>query len=221
MDSLQERIDGCRDMAAQSAPRLESLAAADPMLSVVQVFDDVLPDPLEYRARALTLPFNSVPIAEGVVFHGIAPCADPTLPDALRRLFPGVDTGLTFFRQSPAGQPEPNYIHTDRDMGDWTAILYLNPEPAEGDGTTFWESRETGVRASQAKTEADFRAEWPTWRDLSAWRRWRTVDAKFNRLLVFSAPMFHSRAIHENYGTAGVDARLIQLVFGRGLLTCV
>lgn len=42
--------------------------------------------------------------------------------------------------------------------------------------------------------------------------------AAAGRLLLFPAPCFHSRAILENYGTAGDDARLIQLVFGTGSL---
>ena len=45
---------------------------------------------------------------------------------AIRRLTPT----LNFVRQSPAGQVEPNFIHTDADMGDWTALYYLTADPA-------------------------------------------------------------------------------------------
>ena len=117
---------------------------------------------------------------------------------------PGALTTLTFFRQSPLHQEEPNYIHSDEGMGQWTAILYLNPEPAEGDGTTFWRFRPTGAIHGSAREMA---------KDPGLWEPWQHVEAKFNRLLVFDSLYFHSRAIEENYGE-GEAARLIQVAFG-------
>jgi GNAT superfamily N-acetyltransferase len=207
----------CRDRVALGAPPLASIAAASAVVGVdaIRVHDDVLP--ADYAAFARDRPFGSVAIG-GATFHGIAECPDQTLVDWIRARYPQARPTLTFFRQSPAGQLEPNYVHTDRDMGDWTAILYLTDAPAPGDGTTFWRHRDTGATASTATTEAEFRAEWAQWRDLDRWAPWHTVRAAPGRLVLFPAPCFHSRAILENYGTAGQDARLIQLVFGTGSL---
>ena len=182
----------------------------------VQVFDDVLPDPLAYRSAALARQFQTVDV--GAVFHGIAVCGDdPTLPAWMADRF-GLPSLLSFFRQSPEGQQEPNYIHTDCDMGEWTAILYLTPNPAPGDGTTFWRHIPSGRIATEtgATSEANLK-EVLAWRDLSQWEPWRTVDARFNRLLVFPSPYYHSRALKQNYGH-GETARLIQVLFGAGVL---
>lgn len=205
--------------AGSSTPPRASIAAptSQARVSDLYVIDDAIPHPHDYRRYALAQRYRSVPVGPAT-FHGIAECDDAALPFLLSIRFPDAQPGLTFFRQSPAGQVEPNFIHTDRDMGDWTAILYLSDTPPEGDGTTFWESRATGARASTAQTDEDFRSEWTRWREPALWRPWHTVAARFNRLIVFPAPLFHSRAIAENYGTAGHDARLIQLVFGRGPL---
>ena len=207
----------CRTRAAGAVPPLDSIPAPEAVvgLDAIRVHDDVLP--ADYRQWARLRSFGDVPIGP-VTFHGIAPCTDDTLTRWIRAHYPHATPTLTFFRQSPAGQVEPNYIHTDRDMGDWTAILYLTEDPRPEDGTRFWRHTATGATASTATTPEAFRAEWRAWCDLTQWEPWHWVPAAPSRLLLFPAPCFHARAMAENYGVAGADARLIQLVFGTGTL---
>ncbi len=179
------------------------------LLPEIQIYDDVLSDPEGYRAKALAQPFGDVTVG-AATFKGIAPVPDDSLLSWLTAKVGDVGPVTTFLRVSPAGQPEPNYIHTDQDMGAWTGILYLNPSPAEGDGTTFWRHRDTGETRSHDATMAEALL----WRDQTQWEPVHTVAARFNRLLMFPAPLFHSRAIFENYGASAEDARLIQVMFG-------
>lgn len=178
------------------------------------VYDDVLPDPAEYRRAVLASPFQSITIGPAV-FHGIGLFKDLAFPTWLAQRYPTLQPTLTFCRQSPAGQAEPNFIHTDMDMGDWTGILYLTPEPPAEDGTTFWRHRETGAVASAVTYDEARLQECFEWRDLSKWEPWARVPAKFNRCVVFPGRLFHSRSIPENFGAAD-GARLIQVVFGTG-----
>ncbi len=184
----------------------------------IRVFDDVVTDPLIYRAAALAQPFGEL-TSGAVTFKGLAPIGASPLSAWLKADYGLVPTYETF-RLSPEGQDEPSFVHTDRDMGDWTCILYLNPDPPETDGTTFWKFRATGAIASSAATDDAKHAEWINWRDTAQWEPWHTVAARFNRAILFPAPYFHSRAIFANWG-AGLDARLIQLCFGTGSLPCV
>ncbi len=124
-------------------------------------------------------------------------------------IFPGKPS-LSFFRKSPLGQEEPHFIHTDIDMGDWSAILYLNPEPPEGDGTSFWMHKRTAAIQSFIPHE---RSE--DGKSAINWERIQHVQAKFNRLVLFPSSFFHSRAIPENWGE-GDEARLTQVTFGTG-----
>jgi hypothetical protein len=174
-----------------------------------RVFDDFLPDPAAYRAQALTLEYKTFAFPEAT-FHGIALPDVPDLPIRICEMFPGALPTLTFFRRSPVGQEEPHFIHTDADMGDWTALLYLNPDPPEGDGTVFWEHVATGERENPTP---HLRSE--EGRSAEGWKPWRRTEARFNRLILFPATFFHSRAIFANWGE-GNDARLTQVVFGRG-----
>ena len=89
-------------------------------------------------------------------------------------------------------------------MGEWTAILYLNPTPMAGDGTDFWRWRQTGDVMGSARSLP---------KDPVLWERWKHVDAQFGRLVLFDSLYFHSRAIQENYGE-GDTARLVQVAFG-------
>jgi GNAT superfamily N-acetyltransferase len=202
--------------ARAEAPAVVSRPALRPDLGAdaIHVPDDVVP--ANYRQWARDRPFGTVEIG-GIPWHGIAPCQDDTLKAWIRAHYPHAVPGLSVFRQSPAGQVEPSYVHTDRDMGDWTGILYLTDDPPPEDGTAFWRSVATGATASTAMTPEAILAEGLTWRDAAQWARWHTVAAAPGRLVLFPAPCFHSRAIRENYG-AGAAARLIQVVFGTGTL---
>jgi hypothetical protein len=191
-------------------------APVTPAMSALTVIDDVLPDLEAYRAATRAQPFGDVaPLTAGAVFHGIASPVSDVLPAWIRTRYPTLTPTASFVRQSPAGQDEPNYVHTDCDMGQWTAIAYLTDQPPDGDGTTFWRWRETGAVRSVAATPAEQHAEWLAWRDLAQWEPWTTVPARPNRVVLFPAAYFHARAIPANYGT-GETARLIQVVFGTG-----
>lgn len=178
-------------------------------MTAIHMFDDVLPDPMTYRTAALALPYGTV-----YDFHGIAP-ADLTLSDWIVMKCPSLKPTLSFFRLSPAGQREPHYIHIDREMGDWTAILYLVPHPPAEDGTRFWRHRASGAIGLERLPTAD---DLIAFMDESQWDTRLTVASVFNRLLLFPSGYFHSRAMLDNYGD-GDEARLIQVVFGTGTLT--
>jgi len=181
------------------------------------VMDDVLADPVAYRREILARPFRDVSLGPDLCFRGIQLAEDDIFSRWIRQQFPTLTPTLSFFRQSPLGQCEPNYVHTDRDMGDWTAILYLNPRPAPGDGTTFWRHRTTGAIGSDASDQKALLEEQRAWKDMGQWEPIALIEAKLGRALVFAAKRFHSRTLPQNYGN-GADARLVQVVFGSGAL---
>lgn len=174
----------------------------------ITVIDNFIPDAEQYREAALKLDYRSYKF-DHCTFHGIAVTAlSGRFLGALIEAFPQFKPTLTFFRKSPLGQPEPNYIHTDIDMGKMSAILYLNENPPKEDGTLFWEHSATKTIGSTVphlrSREGD---------STEGWTLYRRVEAKFNRLLLFPSDYFHSRAIAENWGE-GDDARLTQIAFG-------
>lgn len=176
----------------------------------ITVIENFLPNPEEYRTAALTLDFRTFDFGH-VKFHGIAPIPiESVIPEAISNKFDALKPHLTFFRKSPRGQVEPHFIHTDVDMGQWSAILYLNPEPHGGDGTDFWIHKATMAIQSGIAHQRSVEGNVP-----DKWILREHVQAKFNRLLLFPSSYFHSRAIPQNYGE-GDGARLTQVTFGAG-----
>jgi|SRR5579863_142936 len=181
------------------------------MTDRIFVFDDFLAEPDAYRANALKGEFRSYDFP-GCTFHGISIPTPAKVYEKLCREIPGLKPSLSFFRRSPLGQVESHLIHTDIDMGQWSAILYLSPEAPLRDGTDFWTHIATGAvgseipheRSEEGKTE-------------EGWELRRHVYGQFNRLAVFPSWLFHSRSIAENWGE-GDGARLTQVVFGTGAL---
>lgn len=178
---------------------------------MIQIFDDVLLNPDAYRAEALKQTFQTFDFGH-VKFHGIAPTGlESEMCQTIRNKFPWAFPTLTFFRKSPAGQEEPHFIHTDVDMGDWSALLYLNPKPEQGDGTSFW-THKTGAVASLIPHERSEEG-----RISEGWTMRELIGGAYNRMVVFPSSYFHSRAIYGNWGE-GDDARLVQVVFGTGVI---
>jgi hypothetical protein len=181
----------------------------------IRVFDDVLPDPMAYRAAALAQTFETH-IHNTVPFHGIA-MSPPDVSALIMERFPSYQPTLTFFRQSPKGQMEPNFIHCDRTMGDWTALLYLTPDPPAEDGTDFWTHRPTGDTKSTALGTESSLPEDEKIQATADWDRRTHVAGTFNRMLLFPAPYYHSRAIFDNFGD-GDESRLVHVTFGEDSL---
>lgn len=175
----------------------------------IRIFDDFLPDPTAYREQALRGEFRSFDFPE-CTFHGISFPAPALVPEMISEMMPGAVPNLSFFRKSPKGQEEPHYIHTDVDMGRWSAILYLNEQPESGDGTAFWTHNESGRIGSMIPHEFSTPG-----KSAEGWTRRRWVEGKFNRLMVFSSDLFHSRSIFDNWGE-NMTARLTQVTFGTG-----
>jgi len=181
------------------------------------VCDDVLEDPANYRAACLQAEYSTLTIGPAH-FHGLAKPPDRRIAAWIQQRWPDLTVDTSMLRKSPLGQVEPTFIHQDRDMGTWSALYYLTPEPPAGDGTTFYREKATGRVQSIAQTPDAFLEEWRNWQEPDLWEPWTQVAAKFNRIVVFESSHFHARSIFQNYGT-GDDARLIQLVFGTGVLT--
>lgn len=154
----------------------------------IKILDDVLPNPTAYLSDVKRLSFLDMTFGADT-FKGIA-YSNRDEVDRVAETQTNAVVSLSFFRRSPKWQVEPNFIHSDEAMGRFTGIYYLNPDPVDGDGTAFWERRN------------------------GEWKMTRLVQAKFNRLLTFSADLYHSRALFDNYGE-GESARLIQVIFLR------
>lgn len=135
------------------------------------------------------------------VLHALALHLGPVVPNSM------------FFRCTNPGM-EQAYIHSDRESGAHTCVVYLSEHP-EVYGTAFFrhvptgwdrmpsmeEMREAGVMEAMASDMVS--------RDPAKWEQLDFVCGRYNRALIFDAPLFHSRFPLDGLGTDADNGRLV------------
>lgn len=109
-----------------------------------------------------------------------------------------------FFRITNEGM-EKAYIHSDREAGAHTCVLYLT-EHEQPSGTAFFRHKPTGLTEMPSFAEmrdmgilAELKADMVS-RDPDKWEMVGYVEGKLNRAVIFDAPLFHSRFPLEGIG---------------------
>lgn len=110
---------------------------------------------------------------------------------------------------------EGAYVHSDREAGDYTAIVYLS-EHDEGSGTGFYKHRETGLTRmpsfAQLAAEPEFFEQLKREMVLGSpdhWEQVKFVPGDFNRALIFDAPLFHARSPKHGFGSTPEEGRMV------------
>ena len=135
----------------------------------------------------------------------------------LKSIIPAVGSVIVpnsmFFRVTNVGM-EKAYIHSDRETGNWTCVAYLS-EHEEPSGTAFFRHKPTGLiempSFQEMKDMGIFESlkEDIVSRDPDKWEQIDYVEGKYNRALIFYAPLFHSRFPLEGIGTDEREGRLV------------
>lgn len=118
-----------------------------------------------------------------------------------------------FFRVTNVGM-EKAYIHSDRESGSSSCIAYLS-EHEEESGTAFFRHKRTGwtsmpsMKEMKAMGVMDAMREDMVSRDPDKWEQIDYVRGRYNRALIFAAPLFHSRFPLEGIGNTAESGRLI------------
>lgn len=188
-------------------------------LTSYTVIDDFCADPEGVRASALASGFGRWTPNKGLigssVYDGL--CYVGRHSDMIHALTKALGFVILpeemFFRASQADARRA-YIHSDRSMGAFTCVTYLSEHGEEEYGTAFWRHRATGLEEMPPVEELRK----PEFEQLRAdmvsgeskdWERRDFVRGKFNRALVFRAPLFHSRVPFGGIGSNDDDARII------------
>ncbi len=111
---------------------------------------------------------------------------------------------------------EGAYVHSDREMGEYTAIVYLSHHDGGDFGTGFYKHLESG--AVSMDSFSDMREHPDRFEKLKqemvegspeVWDRTDFVRGKYNRALIFAAPLFHARHPKHGIGTTIEDGRMV------------
>jgi len=124
---------------------------------------------------------------------------------------------------------EGAYVHSDRESGDFTCVVYLSDHGSVPTGTGFYRHRETGMthmpsfaEMSDDKSFDSLKAQMVKGSD-EDWELLDFVRGGYNRAVIFDAPRFHAR--HPRHGISCTEeaGRMVwvchfvtQLVKGNG-----
>jgi hypothetical protein len=101
-------------------------------------------------------------------------------------------------------------IHSDMGWGTHALVLYLCDGPG---GTAFWTHKKTEARRIGEGDTWLFEQVCNDWDDESAWTQNELVALKFNRALIYSSELFHSRWPFKAFGNSPETGRLIVVAF--------
>lgn len=187
---------------------------------MIQIIDSFTPRIDEVRTSALASGFGTwrpnkgevgSSVYDGMSFwgkhalmlHALAHCVGrPVYPNSMFFRATNVDT-------------EGAYVHSDREAGDFTAIVYLS-EHDEPSGTGFYRHRETGMTHMPSFAELRERPE--LFEQLkhemvdgsdTYWEQLDFVRGQYNRAVIFDAPRFHARTPRHGFGTTPEDGRIV------------
>lgn len=189
-------------------------------MTTVKVVDNFVKDPERIRQSALLSGFGSwrpnkgevgSSVYEGMNFWGLHA---PMVRGVSQAMGCPIYPNDMFFRVTNLST-EGAYVHSDREAGEYTAIAYLSQHEAEGSGTGFFKHRETGATHMQSFGEMIEEGLFERLKvqmvDGSAdfWEMVHFIPGKFNRAIIFEAPLFHARLPKHGYGESEKDGRMV------------
>ena len=194
---------------------------------MIQVFDDFVADPAKIRQSALRSGFGTwhpkkgdigASFYEGVNFWG----DHATLFRALYECIGAIIPSSMFFRITNP-KMEHALIHSDREYGENTAIVYLSIA-SEMSGTAFYRHRETGWTDLPALEElvqdqVFFQKIRQQMLDASEadWEMYEFIEVRYNRCLIFDAPKIHCRIPKVGFGTNEENSRMVWVCHFNGI----
>jgi hypothetical protein len=111
---------------------------------------------------------------------------------------------------------EAAYVHSDRESGDVTCIVYLSDHGSNVSGTGFYRHRETGMTsmpsfAEMAKDPEGFERLKKQMVEGSSehWEQLDFVRGLYNRAVIFDAPRFHARTPRHGFSSNAESGRMV------------
>lgn len=187
------------------------------------VIDHFFKDPLAVREKALAKPFTNntghFPGARSVNEFRL-----PELRDFARKAGPLLSESGALKIQNACFQfmgkgQRKSYIHSDPVAG-FAGIVFLGEKAGQYPGTSFFRHKETGLESFKSEDKKWIRQTFASLKEFQAaedlldrdrfnakkWKKLLTLDAAFNRMILFPAELLHQNA--SSWGTNPRNGRL-------------
>lgn len=182
------------------------------MNPIIAIKDDFLYYPSYVKNKLLEAAYKEYRLdIDGVAY----PYINKEIPKEMQReivekieaLVGPIKVRYLFSRAMPKGVVAPNAVHSDIEMGTFSAHIYLSNTPGHPYGTSFWKHREHGfdsIGVSPSEIDSKHFAEWDKYLD---------YKAGFNSILIHAASAWHCAEPLEGFGESKEDWRLVITCF--------
>ena len=176
------------------------------------IFDEFFEDPMLTRGLILDRGHRDVTYRDGVTYPNVSELPMSVETEALaslEKIFGPVTMKLAFARYSFASTKPPHWAHSDREIAQYLALIYMSEDDGEF-GTAVVRHKDFNFEIHPTDpTEQTILL-----RDANDREKWQityTCPSRFNRLFVLSADLVH--AAMGEYGKAKDDGRLVLSIF--------
>jgi hypothetical protein len=179
-------------------------------LEDVYVIEDFLPDPDAVRQAGLHMEYEDWEGPDGAVYKRICRVEIQQVKEMLEAIFGKIDLMGMAYRLNYKGEPPNQSIHSDMGWGTHALVLYLTDGPS---GTAFWQHTKTGANRILPGDMELFEQVKDDFENEDAWDQRAFVKMDYNRALIYSGELFHSRYPFKAFGSTPEDGRLIVVAF--------
>jgi hypothetical protein len=184
-----------------------------------EVFDDLLDNFDYYYDNVKKADFKTVE-SQGQKYSDMSQDVLPVLIyDALQKRIPFKTANVEAFLRAYIDRPEyrhPMWIHSDALFSDYIGIFMVqSSEFPQDDGVCVWFNKELKTHSltlDNPDTDAGKIIDGQTM-DPEKWTLIRRFEFKPNRLVVFPASYFHSKATVGNHGNSLDNCRIVHVLF--------
>jgi hypothetical protein len=201
---MEEKVKGNLEFYASRLSTPLRVPTPRPTLLVI---DDFYPDPDAMRRFALSQDFSVSGNYPGLRTKSYATEDD-------KRKFEAIfGRKVTYFPDEYNGsfqivtRHERSWIH--RDLTEFSAVVFLTPDPPPNSGTVFYRHKLTGLQKARTKAEEDLLS--ADSRNDDAWEVIDRVGNKYNRIVFFDGFLTHKS--DEYFGEDRNSGRLFQTFF--------
>ncbi len=180
------------------------------LIDNVYVLDDFLQNPDVVRQEGLNTKYIDWTGPDGQIYKRISHTIQQEVCNLLQDIFGKYDLLGMAFRLNYDNELPNQSIHSDMGWGSHALVLYLTDGPS---GTAFWhhtKSNRNNILPDDIElfdvVKDDFEKE-------DAWDQRAFVKMKYNRALIYSSDLFHSRYPFKAFGNSIDNGRLILVAF--------
>lgn len=184
------------------------------MSQVYTRLENVFSQPLAIRDRGLRAKYENKVLKDGQLYKRVAEDIIPELVDALtNHMGRPITLEAMGWRLNYADELPNKAIHSDAGWGKYAAVVCMDPNSPEGNGTAFWKHKLSEATSIVPEDIVTYFQVMSDWDNPEAFSQIDMAQATFNQAVIYPTKQLHSRWPFAAYGDSPTNGRLTLVAF--------